>query len=52
MANDKQPMFRTVIGMMISPGSAVKGAMSGIPWVFSANCFSAGLWYVFSSNGT
>jgi len=33
--NEKQPVFRTVIGMMISPGSAVKGAMSGIPWMFS-----------------
>ena len=36
MVNEKQPVFRTVIGMMISPGSAVKGAMSGIPWFFSA----------------
>ena len=35
MTNEKQPIFRTLIGMMISPGNAVKGAISGIPWFFS-----------------
>lgn len=31
-----RPIFRTVVGMMISPASAVKTAFSEIPWMLSA----------------
>lgn len=35
MDNKKPSLFRTMISMMISPGSALKTAISGIPWFFS-----------------
>lgn len=48
MKNSGQSLFRTVIGMMISPGTAIKSAASGIPWFFSVSlsALAFGLFFV------
>ena len=35
MEKTKTPYFRTLISMMLSPGSVLKSAMNHVPWMFS-----------------
>lgn len=48
METPKPSVLRTIISMMISPGSALKSAISGIPWFFSLAVSAAafGLFFV------
>ncbi|KJS21673.1 MAG: hypothetical protein VR72_09250 [Clostridiaceae bacterium BRH_c20a] len=51
MKKTKTPIFRTIISMMISPATALKSAVAGIPWFFSLGVSALAFAFFFMQTG-